>query len=85
MNRLDITQQRDASTVASEHNTWNRAVWLRIPEAIRTRGIGRSTLYTLISEGRVKSRLVKSRRDNIRGLRLISADSLDALIERGGE
>lgn len=62
----------------------DRAIWLRIPEAVRTRGIGRSTIYLLIREGKIKSRVVKARRDNVRGIRLISADSLDAFIEQAG-
>jgi hypothetical protein len=80
MNQNKSVQRRDAS--ASEHQENNaRAVWLRIPEAVRTRGIGRSTLYQLIAEEKIKSRLVKARRDNVRGIRLISADSLDQFIE----
>lgn len=68
----------------SENNS-DRAIWLRIPEAVRTRGIGRSTIYLLIREGKIKSRVVKARRDNVRGIRLISADSLDAFIELAGD
>jgi hypothetical protein len=54
--------------------------WLRIPEAVRIFGIGRSTLYVLISEGKVKSRSLR-RRGAIKGIRLISYDSLAAFIE----
>ncbi len=82
MQTLTSTQHRDAQTTASEHPDYNKAVWLRIPEAVRTRGIGRSRLYQLIAEEKIKSRLIKARRDSIRGIRLISADSLDEFIER---
>jgi Helix-turn-helix domain len=54
--------------------------WLRIPEAIRIFGIGRSTLYILIGEGKVKSCSLR-RRGAVRGIRLISYDSLSAFIE----
>lgn len=76
---------RDAASSASERNALNKPVWLRIPEAVRTRGIGRSTLYALIAQGRVRTRLIKVRRDSLRGIRLVSADSLDDLIEQEGQ
>jgi predicted DNA-binding transcriptional regulator AlpA len=81
---LTSTQHRDAQITAAEHESENKAVWLRIQEAVRTRGIGRSTLYELIAAQKIKSRLVKPRRDSIRGIRLVSADSLDEFIEREG-
>jgi hypothetical protein len=54
--------------------------WLRIPDAIRVSGIGRSTLYQLISSGSIKSVLIRKRGCQ-RGIRLISADSLRAYIQ----
>jgi hypothetical protein len=54
--------------------------WLRVPDAIRVSGIGRSTLYDLISSGSVKSALLR-KRGRQRGIRLISYDSLLAHIE----
>jgi len=53
--------------------------WLRIPEAKRIFGIGRSTLYVLIGSGKVKSCSLR-RRGTMRGIRLISYDSLAAFI-----
>ncbi len=82
MNATESTQ-RDAASSASEQEL--NPVWLRIADAVRTRGVGRSTLYELIGDGRIKTRLVKARRDSIRGIRLISADSLDAYIEGAGQ
>jgi hypothetical protein len=80
VNKDKSIEQRDA--LASAHQDSNdKLVWLRIPVAVRTRGVGRSTLYQLIAEQKIKSRLVKAQRDSIRGIRLISADSLDAFIE----
>jgi len=54
--------------------------WLRIPDAIRVSGIGRSTLYSLLSSGCIKSALIRKRGCQ-RGIRLISADSLREYIE----
>ena len=61
--------------------------WLRLPDASRISGIGRSSLYILIKEGRVKSVCLR-KRNSIRGIRLVNADSLNAFIESfadGGE
>jgi hypothetical protein len=54
--------------------------WLRIPDAIRVCGLGRSTLYGLLSSGSVKSVLIRKRGCQ-RGIRLISADSLRSYVE----
>ena len=61
--------------------------WFRVPDAIRVSGISRSSLYTLIKEGKVKSVCLR-KRNCIRGIRLVNADSLSAFIEsfaNGGE
>ena len=57
-----------------------KPAYLRIPDAIKYSGIGRSTLYTLMTEGRVKSVALKTHKDNVRGLRLISRASLDSFL-----
>ena len=54
--------------------------WLRISEATRCFGIGRSSLYELIAEGKIKSASSR-KRGNVRGVRLVSADSLSNYIE----
>jgi hypothetical protein len=54
--------------------------WLRLPDAIRVSGIGRSTLYQLLNDGSVRS-VVLRKRGRQRGIRLISADSLRTYIE----
>lgn len=51
------------------------AGWFRIPDAIRFSGIGRTSLYALIGEGKIKSALVR-KRGNLRGIRIISAAGL---------
>ena len=83
--KIHGTNHQEVACASLEHSDPDRAVWLRIPQAVRTRGIGRSTLYALICQGKVKSRVLKARRDSVRGIRLISADSLDAFIERAGQ
>jgi hypothetical protein len=54
--------------------------WLRIPDAIRVSGLGRSTIYNILSSGCLKSVVVRKRGCQ-RGIRLISADSLRTYIE----
>ena len=54
--------------------------WLKIRDAVRVSGLGRSTLYTLLSSGDVKSAVVR-KRGNLRGRRLVSYDSLTAYIQ----
>ena len=57
-----------------------RPEWLRIPDAVRLYGIGRSSLYELIAAGSIKSVCLRQR-GSTRGIRLISADSLARYIE----
>lgn len=66
-----------ARTPATDSRT---AEWLRVDQAVRYFGIGRSTLYTLFAEGAVKTALIR-RRGNTTGIRLVSADSLRAYVE----
>ena len=54
--------------------------WLRLPDAVRVSGVGRSTLYNLITSGAIKSVALRKRGCQ-RGIRLISADSLRDYIE----
>jgi hypothetical protein len=56
------------------------AKWLRLPAACAYSGMSRAKLYELISEGQIKSICVR-KKGNIRGLRLLSAESLDAFLE----
>ena len=52
---------------------------LRVPDAVRVFGLCRSTLYELISAGKIKSTALR-KRGAVRGIRLISFDSLAAYI-----
>lgn len=54
--------------------------WLRPGDVRHTHGIGRSLLYELIREGKVRSVCLR-RQGRRNGLRLVSAQSLNELIE----
>jgi hypothetical protein len=55
--------------------------WLRVPEAGRVFGIGRSALYELIAAGKIESTALR-KRGAARGIRLIRYASLAAYVER---
>ena len=67
-------------SVTVQKHTMEPLRWLRVEEAARTRGISRSLLYELLRDGKIKSSLLR-KKGNVRGIRLISAESLDAHIE----
>ena len=69
---------------ATACNNQLKPEWCRIPEAIRLFGICRSSLYELIAEGKIKSTCLK-KRGALRGVRLVSFDSLAAFIEASVE
>ncbi len=54
--------------------------WYRIPDAICASGLGRSSIYGFIKDGKIKSVCLR-KRNNQRGIRLINADSLNEFIE----
>ena len=58
--------------------------WIRIPDAIRTFGISRSSLYELIAAGEIKSTALR-KRGAVRGIRIISFDSLAEYCERAAQ
>lgn len=68
------------SSVTVQNHTMEPLRWLRVEEAARTRGISRSLLYEFLRDGKIKSSLLR-KKGNVRGIRLISAESLDAYIE----
>jgi hypothetical protein len=55
--------------------------WLRIPGAVKYSGLSRSRLYELLTEGRIKSICVKSRKGAQRGVCLIDRESIDLFME----
>jgi hypothetical protein len=54
--------------------------WLRIEAAVKLFGISRTKLYDLISNKRIKSFCLRER-GKVKGLRLISYDSLSEFLE----
>jgi len=57
-----------------------RPEWLRIDAAVKLFGISRSKLYELIADRKVKSFCLRER-NKIKGIRLISFDSLSEFLE----
>ena len=57
------------------------ARWLRIPSAVKYSGLSRSRLYELLSERKIRSISVKSRKGAQRGVRLIDRKSIDLFME----
>jgi hypothetical protein len=55
--------------------------WLRIPGAVKYSGLGRSKLYELLSEGRIRSICVRSQIGAQRGVRLVDRESIDSFME----
>jgi hypothetical protein len=58
-----------------------RPEWIRIDEAVRRFGLSRSRLYQLIGQRRIKSFCLRER-NQIKGTRLISFDSLCEFFEK---
>ncbi len=54
--------------------------WVRIPQACEISGLRRSTIYALLKNGDIASKLVKTSKHNVGGCRLISVESLRAFI-----
>jgi len=61
-----------------------RPEWLRIPNAVRIFGISRTKLYELISKRRIKSVSLRER-GQVRGIRLLSYDSLMDYLDQQAE
>ena len=62
----------------------DRPEWLRLPAATHVSGLCRSTLYELITSKKIKSTCLR-KRGALRGIRLISYDSLMDYIESSVE
>jgi helix-turn-helix protein len=56
-----------------------RPAWLKIDDAVRFSGIGRSKLYSLIDDGKIRSACLRER-DKTRGTRIVNVRSLEAYI-----
>ena len=88
-NPTDISAERrkaftpltsDVATHPAEIPAAIKPEWLRVHHVPAIFGIGRSKLYELIAEGRIKSASLR-KRGQMNGTRLISYDSLAEYIE----
>ena len=80
-----VSSQHVEQLLSELLNSNPKPVWVRIPQATRLSGLGRSYIYELIASGKIRSRVLKRRRDATRGVRLVSYDSLCAFIESEGD
>lgn len=71
--KLDNTKRGHVSAAAPHY--------IRVNQAVKLFGLGRSTIYTLIHSRAIASRLVKTSPHNVSGVRLILVSSLRAFIE----
>lgn len=55
--------------------------WIRVPDACRLFAVSRSKLYEWIADGRIRSFCLRER-NAVRGIRLISYDSLKGYLNR---
>lgn len=58
--------------------------WISPKEAVRIFGLGRTTLHTLATKGKIKTSLIRARGTQ-KGVRLYSYDSIRALIEEAAK
>jgi len=70
-----------STTKSNQREPYLKPEWVRVPEAVRVSGLGRSSIYELIGTGKIKS-FAKRDRGAIRGIRLISYDSLIEYLEQ---
>lgn len=56
------------------------AEFLRIPDAVKFSGIGKSTLFALIAKGKLKSKCIRQP-GAVKGIRLISKQALRDFID----
>jgi hypothetical protein len=70
----------DHSLLHSSTDRPDHPEWLRIPDAVRLFSLGRSTIYILLQEGKIKSANLV-RRGNVRGRRLLEANSIRIYLE----
>lgn len=77
------TNSIGAATHAAIHQSSQtlKPEWIRVPEAVRVFSLCRSSLYELIAAGKIKSTCLR-KRGAVRGIRLISYDSLAAYVDQ---
>ncbi|HEY3897961.1 MAG TPA: helix-turn-helix domain-containing protein [Chthoniobacter sp.] len=79
---MNESESKDVPQVTpSRENERLKPEWLRIPEAMRIFGLGRSALYELIAGGKIQSTPLRKPGAK-RGIRLIRYDSLALYLEQ---
>ena len=81
----EISSEVDAQTLKRQETIESagpKPEWIRIHTAEKIFDLSKSYLKGLIAENKIKSRLLKGR-GQLRGVRLISYDSLNEFIEGG--
>ena len=73
--------ENESSTTSERSHPDIKPEWVRVPEAVKISGLGRSSIYELIGAGKIKT-FSKRARGSRRGVRLISYDSLLEFLER---
>ena len=77
---MNLANHADILVDSPPVQTQLRPEWLRIDAAVKLFGISRSKLYELIADRKVKSFCLRER-NKIKGIRLISFDSLSEFLE----
>jgi len=82
--KLDVEITMDITTATIRETTKRceplQPEWVRIPDAMKFSGIGRSRLYELIESGKIRSVCLR-KREKLRGIRLVSIRSLRDFID----
>jgi hypothetical protein len=73
--------QAAVAQTAESQNADKQRDWLRVPAACQFFGVSRSWLYERIASGDIKTASLR-RRGAIRGIRMVSRESLASLIEQ---
>jgi len=83
--QTNTASSNGAVQVAAEtQNINNLPEWLRVPAACQRFGVSRSWLYERIASGEIRSTALR-KRGAVKGIRLISRDSMAAFIEASAE
>jgi helix-turn-helix protein len=76
-----VTVDTTTLELQKEINQSIRPAWLKIDDAVRFSGIGRSKLYDLIDRGKIRSACLRDR-NKVRGTRIVNVQSLESYITK---
>lgn len=77
---MDLSSRAEILADSPAIQTQLRPEWVRIDAAVKLVGISRSKLYELIADRKIKSFCLRER-NKLKGIRLISFDSLIEFLE----